>query len=289
MSLCSNHCLNIWRGWHCSLSAHDPNTNAIVGLAYDAFDPDVICDEFNRIKALAADVAAELEDDDVEEEESCDNGEKNALLKKKADECPKGQHYLVFIFQSWSGKHKSAHFVAARYVLATHSSRWLRKASRHITSLLATFFIYEAGIAYDGASENRTWMNKTLNISLKVLIPELLEGENEEGENEETGVVEIEETSAEIESQEKPALDPTKRKFKENELPWDMLVAYYHPSVDGLIIMALADMSHGVKKIANSVERGNLLGLNYMPINILMLKDCYMACPDMKTNGKFIL
>ena len=55
-----------------------------------------------------------------------------------------------------------------------------------------------------------------------------------------------------------------------------------YPSVDGLIIMALADMSHGVKKIANSVERGNLLGLNYMPINILMLKDCYMVCPDMK-------
>ena len=44
-----------------------------------------------------------------------------------------------------------------------------------------------------------------------------------EGESEETGVVEIEEKNVEIESQEKPALDPTKRKFKENELPWDNL------------------------------------------------------------------
>ena len=30
-----------------SISAFDPNTDAIVGAAHDAFDPDVIVDEFN--------------------------------------------------------------------------------------------------------------------------------------------------------------------------------------------------------------------------------------------------
>jgi hypothetical protein len=33
--------------------AHNPNTNAIIGIAYDAFDPDVICEEFHRIISVS--------------------------------------------------------------------------------------------------------------------------------------------------------------------------------------------------------------------------------------------
>ena len=76
------------------------------------------------------------------------------------------------------------------------------------------------------------------------------------------------------------------RKFAEDELPWDMHVAMNHPSIDWMIVIALADFSHGVKKAANSFERGNLLGIEGHPMNIYMLRDCYLECPDMKTDGK---
>ena len=69
-------------------------------------------------------------------------------------------------------------------------------------------------------------------------------------------------------SSEPPPLDPIVRKFEDNELAWDNKVAYYHPSIDNLIILALADMSHAVKKIANAVERGNLRGIDGMAICI---------------------
>ena len=59
-----------------------------------------------------------------------------------------------------------------------------------------------------------------------------------------------------------------------------------HPTIHRLVIFALADMSHGVKKITNSVEKGDLRGIENYPINIYMLRDCYMETPDMKTNGE---
>ena len=46
-------------------------------------------------------------------------------------------------------------------------------------------------------------------------------------------------------------------------------------------------MSHAVKKIANAVERGNLRGIDGMAICIHMLKDVYMASPDMVTMGEY--
>ena len=38
-----------------------------------------------------------------------------------------------------------------------------------------------------------------------------------------------------------PPLDQTVRKFKEDELPFDMAVGYSHPYLKGLTIFALAD------------------------------------------------
>ena len=104
--------------------AYDHNTNAIVGVAYDAFDPDVIVEEFNRMRKEVIDADIEVEDDAPQE---------------TVTTIEKGKHFMVFIFQNWTGKHKSIHFVAARYALANLSARWLRKAVCSITLLLASF------------------------------------------------------------------------------------------------------------------------------------------------------
>lgn len=116
----------------------------------------------NEEAAAAATTASTAED--KEEEESVDRGE----------------HYMVFAFQNWSGKHKSIHFVAARYNLKNLSARWIRRATRTVTSFLASYFIYVVGYAYDGASENRSWMSRTLTLSLKEVMPELWLNRDEE-------------------------------------------------------------------------------------------------------------
>ena len=333
--------------------AYDPNTNTIVGAAYDAFDPDVIVKEFNRMREAVTKADMKL---DCEEEKS---DATTSIEKEDEESIEKGKHFMVFIFQNWSGNHKSFHFVAARYALANLSARWLRKAIRSITSLLASYFVYSVGRAYDGASENRTWNKRDMTIKLRDLIPELLDSPesktmpNQLGSNRSVGytssannrsivgddrnatsVVEgVQSTGDAVPiGTHRPArpgspartdnkstqsvcgvrtgderiaafgseapkrnaianprhdspLDMNLRKFKEDELPWDMCIAMKHPSIDWLVIVALSNFSHGVKKEANSFERGNLLGVEGHPMNIYMLRDCYMESPDMKTNG----
>ena len=194
----------------------------------------------------------------------------------------KGKHYTVFAFQNWSPKHKSIHFVAARFSLASMSSRWERKANRLVTAMLASCHIYSVGNAYDGASENRCWMNRELSITLRELAPDLYDA----GATDAGATSSVSKRVEAIKARESDGLplDPTKRKFTEDELPWDLPVAYPHPTVDGLTILALADMSHGIKKVANAVERANLRGLQHQPINMDMLKAVYMETPDMKSN-----
>ena len=74
----SHHALHAAHALHAP-PAHDPNTNAIIGIAYDAFDPDVICEEFNRMKSMAA----EANGDDEEPKED---------PKKKPDTLARGKH-----------------------------------------------------------------------------------------------------------------------------------------------------------------------------------------------------
>ena len=40
------------------------------------------------------------------------------------------------------------------------------------------------------------------------------------------------------------AVNPPLRKYEEDELPWDMKVAYPHPTLEGIIIVSSADMPH---------------------------------------------
>jgi len=241
-------------------------------VAWEVFDRDPICDEFKRIEKLAKTAAYEEQledDDDVTITTTKDDEEKIA----------KGRHYMVFGFQNWSGKHKSIHFVAARWSLETTNSRWIRKAARAVISMLATFSMYVVGLAYDGASENRSWMKRTLKITLREMIPELIH----DPDSDLVDSTNLEDSTTTIPL---PPLNSTERTFKEDELPLDVAVGYSHPSVKGITIFALADFSHGIKKVTNAVDAGMLRGINGRPITMSILRDVYKSCPDYITSGK---
>jgi len=231
-------------------------------------------------------LAATNDEEAAENEETAATTTASTAEDKEEESVDRGEHYMVFAFQNWSGKHKSIHFVAARYNLKNLSARWIRRATRTITSFLASYFIYVVGYAYDGASENRSWMSRTLTLSLKDVMPELRLNQDQERMIENTS----QETDSPSTAAEPVLLGPSplngnQRQFGEDELPWDMPVAYPHPTVNDMLIFALADFSHAIKKIANSLERGNLMGLEGFIIAMSVLKDIYMACPDMTGVG----
>ena len=173
---------------------------------------------------------------------------------------------MVFALQNWTGKHKSIHFVAARYSLETTNSRWVRKATCHVIATLASFHVFVVGLAYDGATKNLCWMKRTLTMKLKDIIPELLH-DPESSTEENTALLptappppaEMQpldptappspndmqplDPTAPLPPNDMQPLDPTARKFNKDELPFDMPVGYAHPSVEGLKIFALADFS----------------------------------------------
>jgi hypothetical protein len=219
-----------------------------------------------------------MDEDDDDDDEGVDEGNDMAVVEsstKNEKRIPKGEHYMVFAFQNWSGNSKHIHFVAARYNLKNLSGRWIRKAVRHVICVLASFSIYVNGDAYDGASEKRAWMKRTLHLTPRNLIPELLKEDTANDNNEA-------EEEAEESPLPQPPLDPTIGKFGPEEIPWDMPVAYDHPSIPGRYIFALADFSHAIKKITNAIEWGNLLGLDGgHEISMRMMKVLYLACDDM--------
>ena len=68
------------------------------------FNPDIICEEFNRINSMA--VEAKGDNNEVDKEPKEDP-------KKKPDTLARGKHYTVFSFQTWNGKQKLINFVVA--------------------------------------------------------------------------------------------------------------------------------------------------------------------------------
>ncbi len=80
------------------------------------------------------------------------------------------------------------------------------------------------------------------------------------------------------------------------ELPWDMKMGFWHPLIDGLVVVASADMSHSIKKMDNALKlSGNqkskrALELDGKPLSLEMLKDIWLLCPDAdpKNKGEFI-
>ena len=113
-------------------------------MAWEEFDRDPTYDEYKRLEKMAT--AAPCDEQGEEDRTIATN-----IAEDNKKRVAKGRHYIVFAFQNWSGKHKSIHFVAARYALAKVNSRWICKASRHGIAVLASFHIYVTGLVYDGA------------------------------------------------------------------------------------------------------------------------------------------
>ena len=89
------------------------HTQRIVGYAHDAFEKDVIVEEFKRM--AAADEAAEEmanepeEDDDNDEEEPAKKVRKTTKEKKTI---ALGKHYYAFVVQSITSKGTPVRFIA---------------------------------------------------------------------------------------------------------------------------------------------------------------------------------
>ena len=91
------------------------------------------------------------------------------------------------------------------------------------------------------------------------------------------------------------SINPPRKKYRKDDLPWDMRVAYPHPTVNGLIIVAAADMPHAVKKQVNAIEFSGKpkhkrdIHLNGLPIQLRMGHDIWQQTPDYTHPGSIRL
>ena len=80
-------------------------------------------------------------------------------------------------------------------------------------------------------------------------------------------------------------------KYKANDLPWDMKIAYPHPTLDDEVITADAGMPHAVKKQVNAVELSGKkktkrdLHLNGLPVQFGMMYGTYKQRQDSTPKG----
>uniref|UniRef100_A0A7S2LHX1 Uncharacterized protein n=1 Tax=Skeletonema marinoi TaxID=267567 RepID=A0A7S2LHX1_9STRA len=274
------------------------HTGEFKGVSTDAFDLDIIVNEYKRLEALEAE-----EDKMMAGAPSEGNGDavdtKEAEKEDEDDEEEmKGRHYLVMRFQTWSGKSTPINFNAAKYCLKSPNSRWLRRNIRKIVAILATFGFYVTGYAFDGATENRSFIKHTMDMTLGDVLPHLLKAPttaHADGshlaiapsaelpadpviQQASSSGTTANEVTANMEESPK-ALDNTKRQFTRDQIPFDMVVAHMHPVVKDLLIAALGDMSHAAKKQCNALEKG-YLQLDGKPMSLKMLYDCWEHCPD---------
>ena len=159
----------------CSLLLHDRSN---VGSASDAFELDVILEEFKRMEKCVEDEGVEDDtpnednvlSEDLEANETGEEEKDGSIIDRM-----EGKHYLVMRFQNWSGKSESLNFNAARFCLKSQNSRWFRRNIRQVVADLAYYGLYVTGYAFDGASENRSFIKHTLNMTLEEVLPGLLE------------------------------------------------------------------------------------------------------------------
>lgn len=148
-------------------TAYCPHTKRIVGYAQDAFDKDVILEEFKRMgeedDQEENDVVEEEGKQDDDDEEDSDKKKKN----KKDDKLAQGKHYYVFVVQSLTSKGPPIRFIAARYCVANLSHRWLRAKLEYIESALAFYGVIVCAESFDGASENRSCMKHRTTLTFE--------------------------------------------------------------------------------------------------------------------------
>jgi hypothetical protein len=302
----------------CFSTAYCPHTKRIVGFAQDAFDKDVIIEEFKRM----GEQIEEEEDDCAEEEEGREDDGAAGNNKKKKKKLAEGKHYYVFIVQSLTSKGPPIRFIAARYCVANLSHRWLRAKLEYIESALAFYGVIVCAESFDGATENRSCMKHRTTLTfedicgkeLKVAMPNQLDDgstsvtlsttPNDEGtdssttENDASAAAAADPIAAASASDDEDIIDSSssedeaddgdeKRKkcYHQDELPWEFKLAFKHPSMKGVIIVA-GDMGHGVKKMRNAMDLSSKedkvrdLHHNRLPVNLKMAEDVWRLTPD---------
>lgn len=241
-----------------------------MGWSDNAFDRDVILDECERMI----------------EGNSSDTGDKDEELKL-------GRHYLVFICQTWTSKGHVLRFTVARYCMDTITSKWLRVKIRQIIATLTMFGFWCNSLAFDGATENRSAMSQLLHLSLKEVLPELYLDED----SNDTTLISATNTSTSTSSTSSfplpnaARLEPPLKKYRKDELNWNMKVALSHPCIPSLKVVASGDMPHCLKKTRNAIESSGKpntprhLLLDGLPINLKMAKDAWLLTPDAKSES----
>ena len=197
--------------------------------------------------------------------------------KKENDKLAHGKHYYVFVVQSITRNGPPIRFIAARYCVANLSHRWLRAKLEYIEPTLAFYGFTVCSESFDGASENRSCMahRTTLTfedlcgIQLKKIVSDELENVNDIANNDNkidgdssnsssssSSSISINSDMDEsTESISNNSEDENKKcHYTEHQLPWTMPIAFYHPSIEGIIIVAAGDMPHGLKKMRNAMH-----------------------------------
>ncbi len=87
----------------CNKLSFNHGSKLLTRFAGDAFDLDIIAEQFKKVKDSMSEMV-----DDVSETKHI-----------KLEEVQPRHHYMVFYFQSWSGKGRPVCFVVARYCLAS--------------------------------------------------------------------------------------------------------------------------------------------------------------------------
>ena len=203
-------------------------------------------------------------------------------------------------------------FVTTCCCLFSLSGRWIRFNKRQITSSLALYgFIVNAN-SFDGATENRSAMNQDLTLSLKDVLPELMEetsndaGDDSVGDGNGDRLMETSNDAGEDtivdgngdrdiscsypsdKDMEQYLKDKARhwdhrvlKRYTSNDLPFEMMEAYPHPIYKDIFIAAAADMPHCCKKQVNAMELSGKkkskrdLHLDGLPIQLQMGYDAY--------------
>ncbi len=255
------------------------------------------------------------EDGEVVAEETGKVSKKKKKKKEKKKGLALGKHYYAFVVQSVTSSGTPVRFIAARYCVENMSHRWLRLKLEYIEAALAFYGFIACAESFDGASENRSYICNRITLTFRDLCKELLQknpldaeledhwddlqrkarvalGEEQEEEEQQKqqheeedrdGGDEDEDVDMELNTAE---MELENQKYDEEDLPWDMGVAFEHPTVEGVIIVAAADMGHTLKKKRNAMKHsGNDdkkrdLHLNGLPINLQMAYEVWKLTPD---------
>lgn len=130
------------------------HTGELMGCAHDAFDINIIREEWKAVSLKAE-----------------QNGAKRQKTNKKKVGRPQlAKHFLLFYFTSWEAKSRKTQMCVARYGMESITSSWLANTIRKIIVTLEVYGFLVDSVVADGASENRGCNNQLATLSVGELL-----------------------------------------------------------------------------------------------------------------------